>query len=190
MKSKDTLSASLPSSTPASRGRWQPILAPGKYALIRLFLSYTKSRSSGIRQADRTAFVNLLLGYGIDQAVAIAVGVGRRDRAPRRLSAEIAGHLVAALNDDRIWMAERSLLTCMDHRVEVVIWLLEVAAALEPAGHRSTDERGKTAVPNVTRTCRSRFSCGRQLWVDSGHPGRLTSTAGSRGPSWRAPAHP
>jgi hypothetical protein len=96
------------------------------------------------------------------------VGVGRRDRAPRRLSAEIAGHLVAALNDDRIWMAERSLLTCMDHRVEVVIWLLEVAAALEPAGHRSTDERGKTAVPNVTRTCRSRFSCGRQLWVESG----------------------
>jgi len=48
--------------------------------------------------------------------------------APRALSAEILGYLIAAQDSDGTWMADQSMHTCFDQSAEVAIWLLEIAA--------------------------------------------------------------
>ncbi|MCG6870525.1 MAG: hypothetical protein LJE91_17865 [Gammaproteobacteria bacterium] len=50
------------------------------------------------------------------------------DSAPRRLSADIARHLVAAQDSDGTWMADQPHHTRVDQSAEVAIWLLEIAA--------------------------------------------------------------
>jgi hypothetical protein len=50
------------------------------------------------------------------------------DAAPRALSTEIAGHLIAAQETDGGWMAGQPVHTRLDQSAEVAIWLLEIAA--------------------------------------------------------------